>query len=76
MWRKKAAPVGGSKLEARVQRLSEADLIAWSDQALYATGRNLTAWHRDGLGEYLEEAQQGAEALLAIVREISRRANW
>lgn len=74
MWRKKHPPVGDSRLERRVASLGTADLVSWADQAIYATGRNLTAWQREGLSEYLSEAQQGAEALAAIVRELGRRA--
>ena len=72
MWRK-ASPPKGDKISRRVASMSRSDLVAWSDQALYAVGRNLTAYQREPLPEYLQEAQTGAQALLAIVEEIKRR---
>ena len=72
MWRKRKESPSG--LHKRVSRLPEADLIAWGDQAIYTTGRYLTAYQRERLPEYLDEAQNGAEALLVVVEEIRRRA--
>jgi hypothetical protein len=72
MWRKRA-PEGDSKIAKRLSRLPEADLVAWADQAIYSTGRYLTAYQRERLPEYLEEARSGAEALLEVVDEIRRR---
>lgn len=72
MWRKRGSEPE-SKVAKRVARLSEADLVAWGDQALFSTGRYLTAYQRERLPEYLDEARQGAEALLAVVDEIRRR---
>lgn len=73
MWRKRAPEVD-SKIAKRLSRLPEADLVAWGDQAIYATGRYLTAYQRERLPEYLDEARSGAEVLLAVVEEIRRRA--
>lgn len=73
MWRKRA-PEGDSKVAKRIARLPEADLVAWGDQAIYTTGRYLTAYQRERLPEYLDEARNGAEVLLAVVEEIRRRA--
>ena len=72
MWRKRS-PEGESKIAKRLARLPEADLVAWGDQAIYTTGRYLTAYQRERLPEYLDEARTGAEALLAVVEEIRRR---
>lgn len=72
MWRKRP-PEGDSKIAKRLSRLPEADLVAWADQAIYSTGRYLTAYQRERLPEYLEEARSGAEALLEVVDEIRRR---
>lgn len=72
MWRKRS-PEGDSKIAQRLSRLPEADLIAWGDQAIYTTGRYLTAYQRERLPEYLDEARTGAEALLAVVDEVRRR---
>lgn len=72
MWRKRAA-APESRISKRLSRLPEADLVAWGDQAIYSTGRYLTAYQRERLPEYLDEARTGAEALLAVVDEIRRR---
>jgi len=72
MWRKRA-PEGESKIAKRLSRLPEADLVAWGDQAIYSTGRYLTAYQRERRPEYLDEARNGAEALMAVVEEIRRR---
>ena len=71
MWRKKAPT--DSKIASRVSKLSRTDLVAWADQAIYSTGRCLTAYQRDPLLEYLEEARSGAAVLAAIIDEIQRR---
>lgn len=63
-----------AKIQSRVQRLSDQDLIAWADQALYSIGRNLTSYQREGAPEFLEEASMGAQVLLETVTEISRRS--
>ena len=72
MWRKRA-PEGDSKIAKRLALLPEADLVSWGDQALYSTGRYLTAYQRERLPEYLDEARLGAETLLGVVEEIKRR---
>lgn len=71
MWRRRREP--DTKISKRLSRLPEPDLIAWGDQAIYSTGRYLTAYQRERLPEYLDEAQAGAEALLAVVEEVRRR---
>lgn len=58
----------------RVQKMSDADLVLWSDQAIYTSGRYLSLFGRDPNTEYLSEARTGAQVLLAIVVEITRRA--
>lgn len=72
MWRRRTPD---SKIASRVAKMSQDDLIAWSDQALYSAGRNLTQYQRDGLPEYLDEAETAAAVLSAIVAEIRRRAH-
>lgn len=71
MWRKRSEP--DTKIAKRMSRLSDSDLVAWGDQAIYSTGRYLTAFQRERAPEYLDEARVGAEALLAVVDEIRRR---
>ena len=57
----------------RVQSLSMEDLVLWSDQAISQTGRYMTLWQRTHDAEHLSEATIGAQVLMAIVDEISRR---
>lgn len=75
MWRKNKAdgPVIPQKILARVRRLQTSDLVDWSDQALYTTGRMVTAYQRDRNPEYLREALTGAQVSLAIMEEMTRR---
>lgn len=73
MWRKQPKPADQTKIQKRVSALSSHDLVAWADQCLYTTGRNLTAHQRDPMPEYLDEAESGAQVLLAVVQEIRRR---
>ena len=57
----------------RVRKCATSDLVDWSDQALFTTGRELTAFQRDRKPEHLDEALVGAQVLLAITQEIARR---
>lgn len=61
------------KIVERVSKLPTPDLVSWADQALYTTGRNMTASLRDGGTEALDEALTGAQVLLAIAEELRRR---
>jgi hypothetical protein len=70
----KRLPTGVSeKIVKRVQMLPSSDLVDWADQAIYSTGRCLTAYQRDRSKDMLAEAHVGAEVILAIVEEIQRR---
>lgn len=72
MWRR-ATDRADSRISKRLSRLAEPDLVAWADQAIYSTGRYLTAYQRERVPQYLDEARSGAEALLAVIEEIRRR---
>lgn len=61
------------KILQRVEKLSTSDLIAWADQALYTTGRYLTAHIKDSDPALMDEARTGAQVLLAIADELKRR---
>lgn len=75
MWRKKDVPSGiPKKIIDRVAVLSTPDLIQWADQAIYTTGRSLTANTREPSPDMLAEALTGARVLLAITEEIARRS--
>lgn len=46
----------------------------WAENALYVIGKEITHHQRDKNIDALYEAELGAEALLAIVRELKKRA--
>jgi hypothetical protein len=45
----------------------------WAENALYVIGKELTHHQRDRNIDSLSEAEMGAEALLAITRELKKR---
>ena len=74
MFRNKTVDAGiPVKIVERVSKMSRDDLVAWSDQAIYTTGRYLTQYGRDGLEENLSEAHTGAQVLLAVTEELRKR---
>ena len=70
---KKDGPPQPTKLEKRVASISTPELINWSENALSVIGRGIYHHQRDGI-EGLLDAELGAEALLAIVKELKKRA--
>ena len=77
LWSKTKAPPSQipDHITRRVQSLSLPDLVMWSDQAIMTSGRYLTLWQRTQDPENLAEAVIGAQVLLAIVDEITRRTD-
>lgn len=74
MWRKATtASTTNPKIQSRVQRLAEPDLIMWADQAIYTTGRYLTEYHKSRDMNFLDEAVTGAQVLNAVVDELKKR---
>lgn len=61
------------KIVTRVRKLPTSDLVDWADQAIYTTGRCLTTYQRERNPQFLQEAQTGAQVLLAITEEMLRR---
>jgi hypothetical protein len=61
-------------LEKRIASIGTTDLVMWAENALYVIGKEVTHHQRDRSLEALDEAELGAEALLAIVRELKNRA--
>lgn len=61
------------KILQRVKKLPSEDLVTWADQAIYTTGRYLTAHLRDASPENIDEAITGAQVLLAITGELKGR---
>lgn len=60
-------------LEKRVAKVPTPDLAGWAHQALYAVGRTISEWERTHDDALLVEAEEGAEALLAVLRELRAR---
>jgi hypothetical protein len=61
------------KVHRRVSKMTQEDIVAWSDQALYAAGRSLTAYLRDPQDVFLKDAHTAAQVLLAATTELDRR---
>lgn len=72
--RTKAGHQPQTRLEKRVASISTPELVTWGENALFAIGKNLVHGTRNGDHAMLSEAEMGAEALLAITRELKRRA--
>lgn len=71
---KKAGHQQLTKLEKRVASISTNDLVGWAENALYVIGKEITAHQQTKNKDLLYEAEMGAEALLAITRELIKRA--
>jgi hypothetical protein len=63
-----------TKIQKRIHKLPTSELIAWSENALFVIGRDLTSWMRSNDKALLDEVEVGAEALYEIVQELKRRA--
>ena len=61
-----------SKLEKRVSTIGTTDLIIWAENCLSTIGRNV-AGLGDKTPERYAEALLGADALVAIIKELQRR---
>lgn len=62
-----------SKLDKRLSSLGRAQLQGWVDFYLNAVGKTLLEYDRTPSSALLDEAEEGAVALLAAVRELRRR---
>jgi hypothetical protein len=62
-----------TKLEKRVANIPTHDLIGWAENALFEIGKGLTHSIRDKNPDVMAEMEMGAEALLAITRELRKR---
>ena len=50
------------------------DLIMWAENALFVIGKELTHHQRSKSEDALDEALLGADALVAIIKELQKRA--
>jgi len=62
-----------TKLEKRVASIPTHELIGWAENALFEIGKGLTRSLHDRNPDVLAELEMGAEALLAITKEIRKR---
>jgi hypothetical protein len=66
-------PTSQTKLQKRVASISTPELVTWTETTLFTIGKNVTHGQRNRAPELLAEAEQNAEALLAVVQELRRR---
>lgn len=71
--RTKAGRQPQTRLEKRVASISTPELVVWGENALFTIGKSLTHGARNHDDTLLADAELGAEALLAITRELRRR---
>ena len=69
---KKDGPPQQSKLEKRISGISTPELVMWAENSLAVIGKGVYHHQRDGM-DGLNDAELGAEALLAIVKELKKR---
>ncbi len=50
------------------------DLIMWAENALFVIGKEITHHQRSKSEDALDEALLGADALVAIIKELQKRA--
>ena len=50
------------------------DLIMWAENALFVIGKEITHHQRSKSEDALNEALLGADALVAIIKELQKRA--
>lgn len=62
-----------SKLEKRIQKLPQHQLLGWADTYLSWTGQALLAQSKEGGDLSLREAEEAATTLLAVIVEMRRR---
>jgi hypothetical protein len=72
-FRKRSPEKEKSRIEKRVESLPTADLLPWTENALYTIGRNLSSWQKTKNSATLEEARIGAEALHVILESLVKR---
>jgi hypothetical protein len=69
-------PQPQSKIEKRVASIATPDLVSWAENALFVIGKELTGWMKSKSPTQLDEALLGAEALLAIAKELKKRSEY
>jgi hypothetical protein len=62
-------------LEKRVASISTPELVTWVETNLYIIGKETTAWLKTKEAFLLEDAESASEVLVAIMKELKKRAN-
>ena len=70
---KKDGPPQPTKLQRRISGLQTFDLIMWVETTLYGIGKAVAGSGAKTATSYAE-AEENAEALLEIIRELKKRA--
>jgi hypothetical protein len=73
MFNKKPAPQFTPKLTQRINKIATPDLMLWVEQALNETNRTVQAYAKSSSPENLNDMLLGAEAIHALVAELSKR---
>ena len=71
--KKKVGHQPQTKIQKRISKLPTSELVAWTENALFVIGKEITTYQRTGEKELLNEAEIGAEVLHEIVKELKRR---
>ena len=61
--KKKSAKRELTRVQKRIQLLSNEDLLAWAETSIYDIARNISSWKKQKNGFYLDEAKLAAEVL-------------
>jgi hypothetical protein len=62
-----------SRIQKRIQYLSNDDLAAWAESSIYDVARNISGWRKHQDSFHLKEATMAAEVLFEALNTISRR---
>jgi hypothetical protein len=62
-----------TKLQKRISGLQTFDLVMWAETTLYGIGKAVAGTGAKSVETYME-AEENAEALLEVIRELKRRA--
>lgn len=61
-----------SKVEKRVAKIGTSDLITYVETTMFSIGKNIAGTGSKSIENYVD-AEEQAEALLAIIRELKKR---
>lgn len=68
-----AGAVGVQRIETRVKRLPNEELIGWVEGAIVGVGKAYGDWQREGWPDSLNEARMGAASLVVVLEELEER---